>query len=112
MTHHGHATFEFETSDFQNNVVRLTTDCVEHATDGHGVELYNYIDDVKDTILNPDFTGKSWVYALDRIYIQENKGGRNFLRKYLVVVVNSNNDVATFYFRNDKNFKDVERVAK
>ena len=74
--------------------------------------MYNYWENIKDTIQNPELIGECKTIAGVRVYIQENNKTRNFQSKYLVVVVNRNNDVSSAYFRNRINYNNVKKISK
>jgi len=104
---------EFEVADHQNVIIRLTKHNWEHIIQRRGSEFHNYWDNIKDTVINPDIIAESKIDDKTRIYIQEKKVKRNFKSKYLIVLVNSNNDIITSWFsKKIKCFKNINRVEK
>ena len=80
--------------------------------DGRGYEFCGYWKNIKDTISNPDYVGKSKTHNTVRIYIQKNNSRRKFLSKFLIVIANSNNDVVSAGFRSKLNFKELQEIKK
>lgn len=104
---------EFEIPDFQNVVVRLTKEHWKHILVRRGQVFHNYWDNIKETIEKPDYIGRSKTHESDKIYIQENNSERSFFSKYLIVIVDGNNDIVTAWIGNkiDK-FNDIKRIKK
>jgi len=104
---------EFEIPDLDNNVICLTEDAWNHILDRRGAQWHNYWKYVKNTIENPDFVCEGNKQN-NRVYIQErNKDRQKFESKYLVVIVNSNNDICTAWFcKKLSSFNNIREVNK
>ncbi len=95
---------QLEFTDFNNIEIVLNDYYYNHIIKKHGSIMTTYHENWVDTLKNPDYIGNGKTHEACNIYAQKNNNKRNYLAKYLIVVVNEGRLITSIRFGSNLNF--------